>query len=194
MTDRHPFDRHPDETPPAWAAFQTYLQQGPGRSVTKVAEECHKNRSLIGRWSARHHWQRRADAWDAHLTTEYRAEVIAAQRTLAHRHLDLSHKALAAVSAAVSRLSGPGVTLTVPEAVRLWEIAARTERAALQLASPRAQGTEGPAGDPGGWTDEERTDRLAQLRDEIQARLNDLPETDPDEEETEEDPWPENHE
>ena len=61
MSTLRDWDRQPDESPPAHAALRCYLDQGPGRSVTKVAEELHKSRSLIGRWSARHRWQ----AWVA---------------------------------------------------------------------------------------------------------------------------------
>jgi hypothetical protein len=49
----------------AYQAFVCYREQRPGqRSVTEVARECSKNRSLIARWSARWHWVERVGAFD----------------------------------------------------------------------------------------------------------------------------------
>lgn len=172
MTPPREWERQPDETAPAYAALRCYLDQGPARSVTKVAEELDKSRSLIGRWSSRHRWRPRADAWDAHLTTTYVAEARDARRTLAHRHLAISHAALEKVAAAVTALAGDG--LTVAELVKLWDIATRTERDALQL--PGRVEISGPGGGPvvvDAMTDEERLTRLLALRREVDARIGD---------------------
>ncbi len=54
------WEKQPDESEPAFAAFRIYrdLEQGQ-RSITRVAQECTKERSLIARWSSRHSWQQR---------------------------------------------------------------------------------------------------------------------------------------
>ncbi|QCW51459.1 hypothetical protein FE634_15475 [Nocardioides dongxiaopingii] len=169
--DPRPWERQPDETNPAYAAFETYLRAGAGRSVTKVAAECNKSRSLLNRWSARHKWVRRAQAWDADLNREYLGEVIEARRTLAHRHLAVSRTALEKVAAAVAGIDPSG--LTVAETARLWDLATRTEREALQV--PTRVELSGPGGGPIGvmahLTDEERHTRLRALRREIDERL-----------------------
>jgi hypothetical protein len=178
---RQPWDRRPDESPPAFAAFRTYLEQGAARSVTKVAEECHKSRSLIGRWSSRHRWRARSDAYDAHDTARYLAEVADARRTLAHRHLAVSRVALAKVAAAVEGIDVDG--LTVPELTRLSDIATRTEREALQV--PVRLEVTGADGGPvpvliAEMTDEERLARLQVLRREIDERITDRNNAEPD--------------
>lgn len=171
-TTRSVWERQPAETPPAFAAFEVYLRQGTGRSVTKVAIQCNKSRSLMNRWSSRHRWTPRAEAWDAHLSSAYRAEVVDAQRSLAHRHLAVAHAALEKVTAAVQAVDC--TDLSVPELVRLWDIAARTEREALAV--PLRVEVSGPEGAPivvAALTDEERHARLAALRREIDKRIGD---------------------
>lgn len=98
-----PWERRGEDTSPAYAAFEVYLRAGSGRSVTKVAAECNKSRSLLNRWSAHHKWVRRAQVWDAELNREYLGELVEAQRTLSHRHLAVSRLALGKVAAAVAR-------------------------------------------------------------------------------------------
>ena len=68
MTDDRPvWERAPHESSPAFAAFTCYRDAGPVRSVTNVARECAKNRSLVGRWSTQWAWQERCRAYDDHL-------------------------------------------------------------------------------------------------------------------------------
>lgn len=61
----HPWDRQPDETPPAYEAFRTYLELGPDRTLEEVARKLAKSIPLIKRWSARNTWVARTDAFDA---------------------------------------------------------------------------------------------------------------------------------
>lgn len=171
MTAPAPWERQHDETPPAYAALRAYLDQGTSRSVTKVAEELDKARSLVGRWSSRHRWVPRAAAWDSHLTAAYVAEAREARRTLAHRHVAIAQEALEKVAAAVAAVDAG--RLTVPELVRLWDIAARTEREALQV--PARLEVSGPGGGAlviGEMSDEERLARLVVLRREVDNRIS----------------------
>lgn len=59
-----PSSRLPKEGTKAYAAFQAYCQLGPERSLTLVAQGVDKNRQLMGRWSARYHWQERVATYD----------------------------------------------------------------------------------------------------------------------------------
>lgn len=170
--ERQAWERLPDETPPAWAAFTAYLTAGTGRSVTGVGGELHKSRTLIGRWSSRHQWVRRSSAFDAHVASEYRAEIVDAQRSIAHRHLAVSQAALTKVARAVDGIDAG--TLTVAELVRLWEIAARTEREALQTPiRVQVTGADGGPIEVSLMSDEDRHARLLTLRREINMRLSD---------------------
>lgn len=79
MTDTPgPSERQPRETPPAYAAFRIYLEQGPGRSTERVRQHTGKDKRLIERWCSRWRWVDRvrefegmalADVDDEHLET-----------------------------------------------------------------------------------------------------------------------------
>jgi hypothetical protein len=60
----NPLDRLPNETTPAYAAFVVYVRLGPNRSAAAAAKQVGKSETLLERWSARHNWLRRAQAWD----------------------------------------------------------------------------------------------------------------------------------
>jgi hypothetical protein len=63
----NPWDRQTGEGTERWAAFLTYRDLGPGRSLVRAAEEVGKTPSLIERWSADDQWVDRVQAWDDHL-------------------------------------------------------------------------------------------------------------------------------
>jgi len=94
------WDQQPQESAPAFEAFQLYRDMGAERSVRKVAERLGKNASLIGRWSMQHGWVARARAWDR----EQDRQLIAAMRK----------KHAAALSNSLAALSQPvGVLVTL---------------------------------------------------------------------------------
>lgn len=61
----HPWERQPDETDKAYEAFRAYLELGPGRTLREVETKLGKSRQLISRWSSKHGWVGRADAFEA---------------------------------------------------------------------------------------------------------------------------------
>lgn len=74
-----PGDRREGETDPAYQAFRAYVEMGAARSLTKVAAELHKSKTLLGRWSKRHRWQERArelDSRDARAVDDARLDVV----------------------------------------------------------------------------------------------------------------------
>jgi hypothetical protein len=62
-----PFQRLPKEGAKAFAAFTTYLNLGPPRSLAAVGGALGKSESLIERWSRRYGWSERARAYDGHM-------------------------------------------------------------------------------------------------------------------------------
>lgn len=62
-----PFEQQPREGNKAFAAFKTYLEQGPQRSIRAVGEKLGKSEGLIERWSAKFDWPARVQAYGAHL-------------------------------------------------------------------------------------------------------------------------------
>jgi hypothetical protein len=61
------FEQQPRESDKAFAAFKTYLELGPERSLATVAEKHGKSRTMIERWSRRFDWPARVQAHAAHL-------------------------------------------------------------------------------------------------------------------------------
>lgn len=82
-----PWDRLPDESPPAREAFLKYRDQGAQRSTAKVAHELGKTKALMDRWCSAHAWVERAKAWDAHLEELLEARVEKELDAMAKRHI-----------------------------------------------------------------------------------------------------------
>lgn len=60
-----PWDRQPEETTKAFAAFALYRDRDPqDRSTAKVGRALGKSKTLMDRWSSQHHWVARVRAWD----------------------------------------------------------------------------------------------------------------------------------
>jgi hypothetical protein len=49
----------PDESSRAFAAFKTYLADGPKRSIRRCARKLRKSATICARWSKKHRWQKR---------------------------------------------------------------------------------------------------------------------------------------
>lgn len=64
-TKSRPYDRQPNESTPAYAAFKAYLDMVPKRSTRDIARQLRKSATIVGRWSSRWQWQARLRAFDA---------------------------------------------------------------------------------------------------------------------------------
>ena len=82
-----PYDRKPNESAKAYAAFTTYVNQGPKRSLAAVGQALGKSEGLIERWSRRHGWGPRVRAHDAHLAAVEREAAEAQARAKADEWL-----------------------------------------------------------------------------------------------------------
>jgi hypothetical protein len=58
------WQRMPNESAPAFAAFRCYLEMGPARSNRKAAKKMGGHNSQISLWGVRFNWRNRALAWD----------------------------------------------------------------------------------------------------------------------------------
>jgi len=63
-TEPRPWDRRPDESPKAYAAFTAYRDLGEQRSVAGAARLLGRCVSQFYRWATQYDWERRAHAWD----------------------------------------------------------------------------------------------------------------------------------
>ena len=61
------FEQQPRESNKAFAAFKTYLDLGPQRSLVAVADKLGKHRTQLERWSSKFEWPARVQAHTAHL-------------------------------------------------------------------------------------------------------------------------------
>ncbi len=75
------FEQQPKESAKAFAAFKSYLEHGPERSLALVADKVGKSKTMIERWSRKFGWPARVQAHSAHLADIERktAEALAVQ-------------------------------------------------------------------------------------------------------------------
>ena len=59
-----PWERRNDEGTKPYEAFAIYRDMGRERSLRAVAEQLQKSDTLMGRWSGKYEWVKRAAAWD----------------------------------------------------------------------------------------------------------------------------------
>ncbi|MFI1830738.1 hypothetical protein ACH41E_30515 [Streptomyces sp. NPDC020412] len=165
-----PWHRQTGESVQAFEGFALYRDLGPARSVTKVARELHKSRTLVGRWSRSFAWVMRAAAYDREQDRLFLAEQAQARRDVARRHAKLAQ---AVQGKAVARLQTLDPReLSPSELLRYIQVAAEIERRAVGegpvsgLVEERDQGAGVEA-----LSDEERRARMEQLRRELERRL-----------------------
>src|SRR5436305_1665910 len=56
LVKREQFEQLPRESSKAFAAFRTYLELGPERSLSKAAGKVGKSKVMMERWSRRYDW------------------------------------------------------------------------------------------------------------------------------------------
>ncbi|MDX3224537.1 hypothetical protein [Streptomyces sp. ME19-01-6] len=165
-----PWERQAAESVQAFEAFSVYRDLGPVRSVTKAAQELHKSRTLLGRWSRQYAWVMRATAYDRELDRVFLAEQHQARRDIARRHAKLAQ---AFLGKAVARLQALDPReLSPSDLLRYFQVAAEIERRAVGEVPVAADAAmEGQGADAAALTDEERRARMNQLRRELERRL-----------------------
>jgi len=78
------FEQQERESNRAFAAFRTYLELGPERSLATVAERVGKSKTMVERWSRRFDWPARVEAHAAHVADAGRKaiEALAVERAV----------------------------------------------------------------------------------------------------------------
>jgi hypothetical protein len=147
-----PWDRRPGESLPAFEAFCAYRNAGRHRSLREIAAQLGKSRSLIFRWSSKHHWVARAQAWDIdQAMVEHGDDPKAKQARLARlqRSLEGAMGALGHAPAEVTRrmeedpdflrdLDFRELQRLVQQAARLMPALVKAEQALVEEAQIRA--------------------------------------------------------
>lgn len=136
----YPWERQPDESPQAFAAFAAYLDGDgsllmPERSARETARKLKKHWSQVSEWSAKYDWVRRAEAKDRH---DMRLRARAQEREIALMNDRQAQNAMIGAAAAMAHIRKFIKTADNPEparmrdrdAIRLFDIAAKIERVA----------------------------------------------------------------
>ena len=69
------FEQQPKESAKAFAAFKTYLDMGPERSLALVAAKLGKSKVMMERWSRKHDWGNRVSTHAAHVAERERLAI-----------------------------------------------------------------------------------------------------------------------
>ena len=165
-----PWERQPEETPDAWAAFVQYRDMGSNRSTAKVAQALGKTKTIMDRWSSKHAWVRRCLAWDNEQDRQWREEQTAARKRMAERQAATAAAAQNKIAQFIVDLDPTRLTPT--EAARWYEVAVKVERQAR--GEPDRVEVSGPGAGPiqiESMSPEDVMHRLAEIKAEIAATL-----------------------
>jgi hypothetical protein len=69
---KYEYEQLAEESARAFEAFSLYLEMGPDRSLSKLAQRLGKSLDLMKRWSSRHSWAQRIAAHAEHLAARQR--------------------------------------------------------------------------------------------------------------------------
>ena len=136
-TRRQPWEQQDGESAKAFQAFVTYRDMGAVRSYTKVAQQLHKSRTLIGRWARRWNWQNRVKAWDDHCDEIRRGvELQETIKEMTRRHIEagrqLEQKGLQLLST-VRRATAQGAARLVTAGVDIQRLARGAPTESVEL-------------------------------------------------------------
>ena len=168
-----PWEQQPNESMPAFQAFTIYRDAGLTRTIAKVAKECKKTPSLLGRWSRVNSWTLRSSAWDREMDRDWLLEQRVMRRRASKRNATTAALAMQKVGAKLLEMTTKD--LDAQSVARLMEAASKLERLALGESTENVS-VSGPGGGPvqvdvGVLTDEERRTRMETLMRELGSRL-----------------------
>lgn len=121
-----PWERQPEETAKAFQAFCAYRDMGPERSLNKLVQKLHKNRTTLGEWSGRYDWVSRCAAWDAEQDRIARQEQIKAIKAMRNRHAGMAKAMIVKAGRALNRI--PDDEIKASDISRMIEVASKLER------------------------------------------------------------------
>jgi hypothetical protein len=135
--DLKPWERQPEESPKAHAAFIVYRDLGAARTFLAAARVLGKNSSLLRRWADRHQWRERVYTWDVAQAREDEAAVRRQRDDLVRRQVQdvdrLQRLAMAKLSSLVRKDPQTGELTLDPkvtplDAVRIYQLTLDIER------------------------------------------------------------------
>lgn len=130
------------ETAKAAAAFRDYCLMGSDRSLAKLAEMYHKNKSYVhqlARWSSQHHWQDRVKRYDEEEAEKRRQKRRAELEAMDERHANMGRLNAMIAARRLNDLLESG-EINASAAVSLLKVATELERLARGAATSRMEG------------------------------------------------------
>jgi hypothetical protein len=135
---QNPWDRQPQESHKAFAAFTLYRDLAGDRTLQKVAEELRCSGANVRRWALRWNWRYREREWDIYQDQKAQEAQIRERMRMAQRQAQtaVSMQNIAATEMEKLRRSletgenGKNHRLSPSEIARFMEIGSRIERSA----------------------------------------------------------------
>lgn len=172
------WERQPGETPKAFSQFVVYLQMGRVRTLAKTAQTLTRSAGHIRNVAAEKDWVRRADAWDVEQDRLWELEQAIARRAMAKRHAAVAANIVGKVATRLQGMTEEDVKELNPQALmRMLEVGAKLERQARGEPTElvRVDGRDGGPVELALLTEEERQQRMLEIRQEIDRRLGGSP-------------------
>lgn len=149
---KHDFEQLPTESVKAFAAFSLYLSLGNDRSLEAVSRKLGKCKALMERWSSRHRWVARTDAYVRHLAKveadaqtalvrQKAAEWGTRQQTLREEEWTIHEECIRAAREALKRFYERGKGATLGDIARLLDLASKLGRLSSGLATDKTEVT-----------------------------------------------------
>lgn len=144
-TERKVWERQPGESIRAYEALREYLDMGPKRSITKVAEKLGKSTAILNRWSRFNAWIKRTDAWELEQDHEWAQERKRSIREACRRHTSIARGFTGKVAARVQTIKPEEISAA--DAAKWLDIAVKVERLGLGMSTSNLEHA-GPDGGP----------------------------------------------
>ena len=137
------WERQPSETNRSFAAFNEYLQMGPQRSLSKLAQKLGKSTTLLSGWSARHDWMRRVRAFQHYENRMITERIVEGTAAMRERHAMLGQQLQARAQTRILKMNEQEINDLHPvDAAAMLRVGSELERTARKMEE----------GDPGfGW-------------------------------------------
>ena len=133
------WERQPDETEKAFAAFVEYRDMGADRSHAKVAQKLGKTKGLIDRWGRTHGWAVRIEAWTDEQDRQTREELTKGITNMRKNHVDIAKQMLIKSLKALQMI--PVEEMSMQDIARAVDIAAKLERLSRGEVTERTEGS-----------------------------------------------------
>ena len=91
-SDTKPWERQQGESVKAFQAFAAYLDMGEERSLSRVAQQLGKSKTLIARWSSAYEWVERVAQYESYLRREAYKKAQKKADEMARRHIAIAVK------------------------------------------------------------------------------------------------------